>query len=100
MENLKNKLQKFYCSACEKETLGLLRDIQTAHGIRESIMCTECGHLVSLSLLASLIDSENEIKNNIYYSDKIDESEYVKNNIYYSDKIDESEYAKKNFMRK
>ena len=50
MSNLRN----FYCYACNHETSGLIIDIQTAKGIRQSIMCTDCGNIVSLELLDSI----------------------------------------------
>ena len=46
-----NLSQKFYCYNCDKETLGIIADIQTAHGINQCIICTDCFNVVSLSLL-------------------------------------------------
>lgn len=88
-----NKLQKFYCHACGKVTLGQLIDIQTFKGIRQSIICNECGNIVSLFLLDSinrLINDVQKSKSNIdpktgfavgspeyngYYYPKIDKPE-------------------------
>ena len=88
-----NNLQKFYCHACGKVTLGQLTDIPTSKGIRKSIICNECGNIVSLFFLDSinrLINDALKSKSNIdpktgfvvgspeyndYYYPKIDKSE-------------------------
>ena len=46
-----NHSQKFYCYSCNKETLGIISDVQTSRGINQCIICTNCFNMVSLSLL-------------------------------------------------
>lgn len=88
-----NNLQKFYCYVCDKVTLGQLIDIQTSKGIRKSIICNECGNIVSLFLL----DSINRLINDAQKSkSKIDpKTEFVvgspEYNDYYYPKIDKLE---------
>ena len=87
-----NNLQKFYCYACNHETLGQLMHIQTSNGIRPSIMCNECGNIVSLSLLDSInrmMNNSKELKPNIDSKTGfvVGSPEY---NDYYYPKIDKS----------
>ena len=35
-----NHSQKFYCYSCNKETLGIISDVQTSRGINQCIICT------------------------------------------------------------
>ena len=37
-----NHSQKFYCYSCNKETLGIISDVQTSRGINQCIICTNC----------------------------------------------------------
>lgn len=57
--------QKFYCYNCNKETLGILSNIQTSHGINQCIICTNCFNIISLSLLDSINKTVNESRKNV-----------------------------------
>ncbi|CDE48898.1 unknown [Firmicutes bacterium CAG:460] len=57
-----NNTQKFYCYNCNKETLGVLTDIQTSHGINQCIICTNCFSVISLSLLDRINRKVDELK--------------------------------------
>ena len=88
-----NNIQKFYCHVCGKVTLGQLVDIQTHKGIHQSIICNDCGNVVSLFLLDSinrLLDEAAKSKNSIDQRTKfvVGSPEY---NDYHYPKIDESE---------
>lgn len=56
-----NHSQKFYCYSCNKETLGIISDVQTSHGINQCIICTNCFNMVSLSLLDKINKKVDEL---------------------------------------
>lgn len=56
-----NHSQKFYCYSCKKETLGIISDVQTSHGINQCIICTNCFNMVSLSLLDKINKKVDEL---------------------------------------
>lgn len=90
-----NHSQKFNCYGCNKETIGVISDIQTSHGINQCIICTNCFNAISLSLLGKINERVDELINKAS-EEKIDLStkfaigskEY--NDIYYSKIDDES----------
>ena len=53
--------QKFYCYSCNKETLGIISNIQTSRGINQCIICTNCFNMVSLSLLDKINKKVDEL---------------------------------------
>ena len=56
-----NNYKKFYCFNYDFESIGIEMNIQTFKGIRQSIMCTKCGNVVSLQLLDSVSKKLREL---------------------------------------
>ena len=93
-----NNTQKFYCYNCNKETLGMLYDFQTSHGINQCIICTNCFNVISLSLLDKINKlikrtTKMEISQTTNFASDSKEYYYNSKKYYYNyPKIDKSIY--------
>lgn len=87
-----NHTQKLYCYNCDKETLGILYDIQTSHGINQCIICTNCFNVISLSLLDKINKKIEEFRMETTKIEMDPTTKFVKGskeyNDYYYPKID------------